>query len=103
MAAPERQPLKIKVQRKLPIRVTRKFPIKVKAKEKPADEPAMSMAMRVMAKETEEQRKRREEMERRAEELRQRVARRDPSMRTTTRLPYRERTEQTLYDLVFNS
>lgn len=93
MAAPRRTPLTI--------RVTRKLPIKVKEK-KPADEPAMSMAIRVMAKETEEQRKRREEMERRAEELRQRVAARDPSMRTTTRFPYRERTEQTLYDLVFN-
>lgn len=101
MSVPEREPLKIKVQRKLPIRVTQKFPIKVKPKEKPADEPAMSMAIRVMAKETEEQRKRREEMERRAAELRQRVERRDPSLRTTTRLS--PRTEQTLYDLVFNS
>jgi len=96
---PDRQPLRIKVSKKLPIRVTKKLPIKVKAR----DEPAMSMFQRAVKEgpsETPAQRKKREAFTRRADDLRRRIAERDPSMTTQTRLPYRQE-EATLYDLVF--
>jgi hypothetical protein len=96
---------KIKARRRLSVRAVErgKFPIKVKQRE-PADEPAMSLFQKAVEQkpdETPEQRKKREAFTKRAEALRKRVADRDPSLVTTTRLPYRE--ESTLYDLVFRS
>jgi hypothetical protein len=90
---------KIVVRKKLPIRVVKKFPIKVK--ERPADEPAMSMFQRAVEKkqdETPEQRRKREAFERRADDLRKRMERR--GFVTRTRLPYRHE-EATLFSKVF--
>ena len=95
---------RIKVRPKLPIRVTKKLPIKV---EQPADEPAMSMFIRAVTPDPNEspaRRKRRLEFERKVKELRDRVSRRDPSLRTRTRLPYldpEDTVEHTLFDRLF--
>lgn len=106
---PEDPKKKIKVRPHLPIRVTKRLPIKVKTT-KAADEPAMSIFMRAVTpqpNESPERRKRREAFERKAKALRDRIANRDPALRTTTRLPYREpgdpieHVEHTLFDRLF--
>jgi hypothetical protein len=102
---PERTPLninvrpKVRVRPKLDVRATKRLPIKVKS---PIDTPVVTLFQRALEKESEEQKQRRKRLQRQAEELRQRIARRDPSLTTTTRLTPRPQTES-LYDAVFGT
>ena len=100
---PERTPLniklrpKVRVSRKLVIKATKRLPIKAKPS---VDTPAMSLFQRALEKESKVQKERREKLEKQAEALRQRIARRDPTLVTATRLTPRSQTES-LYDVVF--